>query len=144
MSVKGKKRVYIILAILLYSMGLFLLLSRQINRIAELKLSNTTIIWMGVFGIICTLLTMVCVIRLLIIMFQTNVELNISEQDERNMMIRGKAAEYTVTILSILMLMLEGVLIVMGQSLAAFLIAITFMLGIIAQLFLIRHFDKMN
>ena len=144
MSVKGKKRVYIILAILLYSMGLFLLLSRQINRIAELKLSNTTIIWMGVFGIICTLLTMVCVIRLLIIMFKTNVELNISEQDERNMMIRGKAAEYTVTILSILMLMLEGVLIVMGQSLAAFLIAITFMLGIIAQLFLIRHFDKMN
>lgn len=144
MSVKGKKRVYIILAFLLYSMGLLLLLSRQINRIAELKLSNTTIIWMGVFGVICTLLTMACVIRLLIIMFQTNVELNISEQDERNMMIRGKAAEYTVTILSILMLMLEGVLIVMGQSLAAFLIAITFMLGIIAQLFLIRHFDKMN
>lgn len=144
MSVKGKKRVFVILAIMLYCIGLLLLLSRQINRIAELEISNTAITWMGIVGIICTLLTMVCVIRLLTIMVQTNVELNISEQDERNMMIRGKAAEYTLTILSILMLMLEGVLIVMGQSVAAFLIAITFMLGIIAQMFLIRHFDKMN
>ena len=142
MSIKVKKILYLILVILFYIAGLILLMSRQLNDLFAIGLSNTIIVWLGILGIFSMLFAMICMIRIVVIMFQTNKEMKISEQDERNIMIRGKAAQLTIVILSLLMLILEGILIVMSESTAAILVAITFMLGMIVYVFLIGHFDK--
>lgn len=64
------------------------------------------------------------------------------EKDERNEMIRGKAAQNTILLLTFLLLFVELILICMKYSIPALLIGIVMFLGAQINMLLICYYQK--
>lgn len=66
----------------------------------------------------------------------------IEQNDERNIMIRGKAAETSMLITTFVMLIVELILICMGDTTSALLIAIAMFLCAFSQMLLFVYYQK--
>lgn len=137
-----KNRIYLGMAIIMYLIGIGLISIGIFNRKFELGLSQRGIILTGIGGIICILTTIGCAYLWLKGIVKNDEEWIISENDERNKMIRGKAAENAMVFSVVVMLVIEGILIVLGDLRAAILVSVAMVICTLFQMYLIVHYQK--
>ncbi len=62
--------------------------------------------------------------------------------DERNKVIRGKAAEHTMVLFVVVMVIVEGILIVLGDLRAAILVSVAMFVCVSFELYFILYLQK--
>jgi len=137
-----KNGLYLGMAIIMYLIGIGLISIGIFNRKFELGLSQRGIILTGIGGIICILTTIGCAYLWLKGIVKNDEEWIISENDERNKMIRGKAAEHTMVLFVVVMVIVEGILIVLGDLRAAILVSVAMFVCVSFELYLILYLQK--
>lgn len=96
-----------------------------------------------IIGVTLSILTTTgCVYLWLRNILKKNDEYLIEENDERNKMIRGKVAEHTMVLFVVVMVIVEGILIVLGDLRATILVSIAMFICISFDLYLILYFQK--
>lgn len=137
-----KNRLYLGMAIIMYLIAIGLISIGTFNSKAELGLSKWSIMLTIIGVVICIITTMGCVYLWIRMILGNDEEAIIEENDERNKMIRGKAAEHTMVLFVVVMLIVEGILIVLGDLRAAILVSIAMFGCISFEIYLILHFQK--
>ncbi len=139
---KNKKVFYMCASIVMYILGLLLLCIGSFNDKLEFGLPGFAVILIGGFGVIFLLLAIGCMVLYMKHYVNSNEELVIEEQDERNIMIRRKAAELTIPVIVVLLFVVEAILILLGDTRAAIIISIASFIGVNVQMYLILYFQK--
>jgi len=137
-----KSRLYLGMAIIMYLISIGLISIGAFNSKAELGLSKWSIM-LTIIGVTLSILTTTgCIYLWLRNILKKNDEYLIEENDERNKMIRGKAAEHTMLLFVVVMVVVEGILIVLGDLRAAILVSIAMFICISFELYLILYLQK--
>ena len=139
---KNKKVFYMCASIVMYILGLLLLCIGSFNDKLEFGLPGFAVILIGGLGVIFLLLAIGCMVLYMKHYVNSNEELVIEEQDERNIMIRRKAAELTIPVIVVLLFVVEAILILLGHTRAAIIISIASFIGVNVQMYLILYFQK--
>ncbi len=139
---KNKKVFYMCASIVMYILGLLLLCIGSFNDKLEFGLPGFAVILIGGLGVIFLLLAIGCMVLYMKHYVNSNEELVIEEQDERNIMIRRKAAELTIPVIVVLLFVVEAILILLGDTRAAIIISIASFIGVNVQMYLILYFQK--
>lgn len=137
-----KNRLYLGIAMIMYLIGIGLISIGAFNSKAELGLSKWSIM-LTIIGVTLSILTTTgCVYLWLRNILKKNDEYLIEENDERNKMIRGKAAEHTMVLFVVVMVIVEGILIVLGDLRAAILVSVAMFVCVSFELYLILYLQK--
>lgn len=139
---KSKKKLFLFLSIIMWLAGLGFLLMGIINKKMNLGLENSLIIFLGIIGVLCLILTVVFICLCLNCVVNDDEKLKIEENDERNKMIRGKTAEQSLLINSIIMLVIICILIIIREYTASFIVAVGTFIGSLIRIFLISYYQK--
>lgn len=137
-----KNRLYLCTAIIMYLISIGLISIGAFNSKAELGLSKWSIMITIIGVTLCILTTFGCVYLWLRNILGNDEEAIIEENDERNKMIRGKAAEHTMVLFVVVMLIVEGILIVLGNLRAAILVSVAMFVCVSFELYLILYLQK--
>ncbi|WP_315114874.1 hypothetical protein [Clostridium intestinale] len=137
-----KNRLYLGMAIIMYLISIGLISIGAFNSRAELGLSKWSIMLTIIGVTLCILTTFGCVYSWLRNILGNDEEAIIEENDERNKMIRGKAAEHTMVLFVVVMVIVEGILIVLGDLRAAILVSVAMFVCVSFELYLILYLQK--
>jgi len=135
---KKKKLIYV-LGIISFLIGYVMILICPLNEKLDIPLTTTEKIILGMVGSIFVIVGITCLVKNY---FKDNENSIIAAKDERNIMIRGKAAGISMLITIFVMLTVEFILICIGDSTAAFLVAIAMFLCGNIQLLLFCYYQK--
>jgi len=139
---KKKQKLFFILGIISFLIGTTMIFICSLNEKFDIQLTVTEKIIVGMVGIIFIIGAIACLTLYLNNFFNHDENLKIEENDERNIMIRGKAAQTSMMITTFVMLIVEFILICIGDSTAAFLVAIAMFLCVFLQILLICYYQK--
>lgn len=137
-----KNRLYLGMAIIMYLISIGLISIGAFNSKAELGLSKWSIMLTIIGVTLCILTTFGCVYLWLRNILGNDEEAIIEENDERNKMIRGKAAEHTMVLFVVVMVIVEGILIVLGDLRAAILVSVAMFVCVSFELYFILYLQK--
>ncbi|SHI90827.1 hypothetical protein [Clostridium intestinale] len=137
-----KNRLYLGMAIIMYLISIGLISIGAFNSKAELGLSKWSIMLTIIGVTLCILTTFGCVYLWLRNILGNDEEAIIEENDERNKMIRGKAAEHTMVLFVVVMVIVEGILIVLGDLRAAILVSVAMFVCVSFDLYFILYLQK--
>lgn len=137
-----KNRLYLGMAIIMYLISIGLISIGDFNSKAELGLSKWSIMLTIIGVTLCILTTFGCVYLWLRNILGNDEEAIIEENDERNKMIRGKAAEHTMVLFVVVMVIVEGILIVLGDLRAAILVSVAMFVCVSFELYFILYLQK--
>ncbi|SCN24933.1 hypothetical protein N3C_2075 [Clostridium sp. N3C] len=139
---KSKSKLYAFLCALLYILGFSTINIAASNKKFDLQLSTGIIVVLKVTGLILICAAILFIFLSVNVLVESDKDLKIEENDERKIMIRGKAAENSFLITSIALLILEFIFICLGKDLASILIAIVLFIsiqGILISLYQKKH-----
>ncbi|WP_461207666.1 hypothetical protein [Clostridium sp. DL1XJH146] len=140
MNKKGK--LFFVLGILFFMIGFAAVMICSGNEKLDIPLTMGQKILVGAIGVIFDI-GGVIFLALHLTNFTSNDEnLKIEEKDERNIMIRGKAAEMSMLITIFMMLTVNLILICIGDTTAALLVAIPLFICGFLQMLLICYYQK--
>lgn len=137
-----KNKLYLCIAIIMYLIGIGLISIGTFNSKPELGLSKWSIMLTIIGVTLCILTTTGCVFLWIRNILKKDDEYLIEENDERNKMIRGKAAENAMVFFVVVMVIVEGILIVLGDLRAAILVSIAMFGCVSFEIYLILYFQK--
>lgn len=133
----------------LLCVGSVLLIMAGIGAIAGAQLAQDQgvlesgmLIFLRILGIAAIIGAMLCSYCYLGEMMKNDEELEREENDERNAMIRGKAAQNTMLIMILLMLVMELIFICLEYLIPALMVAIVMFVGTMGQLLMIGYYQK--
>lgn len=115
-NVKTKGKLYSIIATILYTLGFIAVILATANEKLDIKLSTPIIIVFKITGLIFIAISLLFIILYLNSIMKSDKDFVIEENDERNKMIRGKAAEKTLVIVAFSMFILEFLFICLNTS----------------------------
>lgn len=142
MNVKTKGKLYSIIATILYTLGFIAVILATANEKLDIKLSTPIIIVFKITGLIFIAISLLFIILYLNSIMKSDKDFVIEENDERNKMIRGKAAEKTLVIVAFSMFILEFLFICLKENLAAILLSIAMFTCVTINLILISYYQK--
>lgn len=142
MNVKTKGKLYSIIATILYTLGFIAVILATANEKLDIKLSTPIIIVFKITGLIFIAISLLFIILYLNSIMKSDKDFVIEENDERNKMIRGKAAEKTLVIVAFSMFILEFLFICLKENLAAILLSIVMFTCVTINLILISYYQK--
>lgn len=133
----------------LLCVGSVLLIMAGIGAIAGAQLAQDQgvlesgmLIFLRILGIAAIIGAMLCAYCYLGEVMKNDEELEREEKDERNAMIRGKAAQNTMLIMILLMLVMELIFICLEYLIPALMVAIVMFVGTMGQLLMIGYYQK--
>lgn len=133
----------------LLCVGSILLIMAGIGAIAGAQLAQDQgvlesgmLIFLRIAGIAAIIGAMLCAYCYLGEVMKNDEELEREENDERNAMIRGKAAQNTMLIMILLMLVMELIFICLEYLIPALMVAIVMFVGTMGQLLMIGYYQK--
>lgn len=133
----------------LLCVGSVLLIMAGIGAIAGAQLAQDQgvlesgmLIFLRILGIAAIIGAMLCAYCYLGEVMKNDEELEREENDERNAMIRGKAAQNTMLIMILLMLVMELIFICLEYLIPALMVAIVMFVGTMGQLLMIGYYQK--
>lgn len=137
---KNKKGLISAVGIVLFVIGfvLFTIGATDINMGLPKEINIIFII----FGIVFLIAAIVILVLYLNDLVKSSKELTINEADERNVMIRGKAAVNTMFITVFMMLALEFLLIILKETLAALLVSAVMFFACFLNIIFIAIYQK--
>jgi len=141
-NVKTKGKLYSIIATILYTLGFIAVILATANEKLDIKLSTPIIIVFKITGLIFIAISLLFIILYLNSIMKSDKDFVIEENDERNKMIRGKAAEKTLVIVAFSMFILEFLFICLKENLAAILLSIVMFTCVTINLILISYYQK--
>lgn len=141
-NVKTKGKLYSIIATILYTLGFIAVILATANEKLDIKLSTPIIIVFKITGLIFIAISLLFIILYLNSIMKSDKDFVIEENDERNKMIRGKAAEKTLVIVAFSMFILEFLFICLKENLAAILLSIAMFTCVTINLILISYYQK--
>jgi len=141
-NVKTKGKLYSIIATILYTLGFIAVILATANEKLDIKLSTPIIIVFKITGLIFIAISLLFIILYLKSIMKSDKDFVIEENDERNKMIRGKAAEKTLVIVAFSMFILEFLFICLKENLAAILLSIVMFTCVTINLILISYYQK--
>lgn len=106
------------------------------------KIGNAAAVLLKIVGVLCVVGVVPCVYVYLGRLVKEDEELQREEQDERNQMIRGKAAQNTVLLMTVLMLFVELLFICLSYVMPALVVGIAVYISVQAQVLLISYYQK--
>ncbi len=136
-----KRKILPAVSILLMMAGIGTICGVQVLTDRKMIGDIVTIIW-KVAGMLCLMGVVACMYSYLGKLVEEDEELQREEQDERNEMIRGKAAQNTVLLMTVLMLFVELLFIYLGYFIPALIVAAAMFVGVQGQLLLISYYQK--
>lgn len=142
MRMNKQRKIYAAGGVFLYLVGLILVILCSVEGETGLYLPLAGKIAIGAGGVFLIVAAIICLIRYLNCLTQEDEELRIAEKDERNVMIRGKAAQDSMLITTILLLSIELILICTGTFLASVLVCGVMVLSNWGHFFLINYYGK--
>ena len=137
-----KQKLFFILGIISFSIGIVMVFICSLNEKIDIQLTVTEKIIVGTVGVIFVIGAIACLLLFLNNFFNRDENSRIEENDERNIMIRGKASGISMLITIFVMLIVEFILICIGESTAAILVAIAMYLCGFIQILLICYYQK--
>jgi len=137
-----KQKLFFILGIISSLIGFAMVFICSLNEKIGIQLVITEKIIVGMIGIIFVIGALACLVLFMNNFFNNDEDLKIGENDERNIMIRGKAAQTSMMITIFVMLIVECVLICTGDLRASLLVAIAMFLCGFVQILLICYYQK--
>ena len=133
----------------LLCVGSVLLIMAGIGAIAGAQLAQDQgvlesgmLIFLRIAGIAAIVGAVLCVYCYLGEVIQNDEELEREEKDERNEMIRGKAAQNTILVMTILMLVAELIFICLEYLIPALMVGMIMFVGVMGQLLMIGYYQK--
>lgn len=140
MKGKGKHILYILAIAICWVGGITLVICGGSNTLFHLK--GALKIGIILLGTLLVLLTCVLCYMLLSSYIKQNRELRIEEEDERNQMIRGIAAQNTNLVLIFLLVAAMIVLSALNYTLPAIILIAITLIGNFVNMLLIGYYDK--
>lgn len=137
-----KQKLFFILGIISSLIGFAMVFICSLNEKIGIRLAITEKIIVGMIGIIFVIGALICLVLYMNNFFNHDEDLKIGENDERNIMIRGKAAQASMMITIFVMLIVECILICTGDLIASLLVAIAMFLCGFVQILLICYYQK--
>ena len=137
-----QQKLFFILGIISFLTGGALIFICSFNEKFDIQLTKTTELIIGIFGILFIIGSIACMLLYLNNVANHDENFKIEQNDERNIMIRGKAAETSMLITTFVMLIVELILICMGDTTSALLIAIAMFLCAYSQMLLFVYYQK--
>lgn len=137
-----KNRIYFIAGILSYAIGLLCILIFKLNNALDLRLSKGVCMMISIVGIILIGFCIVFAYLYIKQIIRGSEELSRGEKDERNIMIRGRAAVNSFLVMTFIMLLLEMILLIMGELTAAVLLSIAMFLCVNVNTYMIMYYQK--
>jgi hypothetical protein len=137
-----KQKPFSILGIISLLIGSAMVFVCSLNEKIDIQLSITEKIIVGTVGVIFVIGAIACLLLFLNDFFNRDENSRIEENDERNIMIRGKAAGISMLITIFAMLIVEFILICIGDLKAASLVAIVMFLCGFVQILLIGYYQR--
>lgn len=136
----NKKIGIIILAIICYILAFGSLVCAAMGE--KWQISDGWQIFFLIFGIVGMFIVVLCVYKYLSTIVAASREMTISEKDERNEMIRGKATINSRFVMAFLLLTVIIILAVLGEWLAVVLISIAEFIEQAVYIYLVGYYDK--
>lgn len=119
---KSSVKKYGILCFICWAIGTFLVVMS--NQSAEFELGNIAKYSMGVVGIVFFVLAFITMYKAVNVWFATDEDAKIEENDERNIMIRGKVAQDVNLFSSVIFTFIMLILLIANEMLGVILIAL--------------------
>ena len=137
---KSKKGLFLIFGVLFCMIGftLFILGTTDLDFLI-IKEYDAIFIILGVLFIVGAVVFIAFYINSWV---KSSKELTVGEKDERNIMIRGKAAEKTIFITVFMMLALEFLLMILKENLAAILVSVVMFIASFLNIIFIVIYQK--
>lgn len=133
----------------LLCVGSVLLIMAGIGAIAGAQLAQDQgglesgmLVFLRIAGIAAIVGAVLCVYCYLGEVIQNDEELEREEKDERNEMIRGKAAQNTILVMTILMLVAELIFICLEYLIPALMVGMIMFVGVMGHLLMIGYYQK--
>lgn len=106
------------------------------------KLPELWVYFLNAVGFVLLVAALAGMVQFIHRKVERDEELKREESDERNVMIRGKAAENTVVLIVFVMLLVEFIFICMGDTIPAFILAAAIAVCIYVNIWLILYYQK--
>lgn len=142
MRMNKQKKMFAVGGIVLYLVGLILVILCSVKGEIGIHLSLAGKVAAGAGGVLLILAAIACLIRYMNCLVEEDEEIKIAEKDERNVMIRGKAAQDSMLITTILLLSIELILICTRAFLASVLVCGVMVISNWGQVYLINYYGK--
>ncbi|MBO4998058.1 MAG: hypothetical protein J6D02_08680 [Lachnospira sp.] len=140
MKQKTKHILYLLAIAICWVGGVTLIISGGTNVLFHLK--GALKVGVILLGVLLLLLSCVLCYMLLSLYIKENRELRIEEEDERNQMIRGIAAQNTNLVFVFLLVAAMIVLSALNYTLAAVILMAIILIGNLVNLLFIGYYDK--
>lgn len=140
MKQKTKHILYLLAIAICWVGGVTLIISGGTNVLFYLK--GALKVGVILLGVLLLLLSCVLCYMLLSLYIKENRELRIEEEDERNQMIRGIAAQNTNLVFVFLLVAAMIVLSALNYTLAAVILMAIILIGNLVNLLFIGYYDK--
>lgn len=140
MKQKTKHILYLLAIAICWVSGVTLIISGGTNVLFHLK--GALKVGVILLGVLLLLLSCVLCYMLLSLYIKENRELRIEEEDERNQMIRGIAAQNTNLVFVFLLVAAMIVLSALNYTLAAVILMAIILIGNLVNLLFIGYYDK--
>lgn len=137
-----KSKLYSIVIVLLFALGLTTIILATYKEKLGLELSSEATISLQIVGIILWVSTIFFIYLYVNSLAKENKELMVEDKDERNRMIRGKAAENTLLIMTFIIFILNAIFICLKESLVSIILSLIIFLYVIINVIFVSYYNK--
>lgn len=137
-----KSKLYSIVIVLLFALGLTTIILATYKEKLGLELSSEATISLQIVGIILWVSTIFFIYLYVNSLAKENKELMVEDKDERNRMIRGKAAENTLLIMTFIIFILNAIFICLKESLVSIILSLIMFLYVIINVIFVSYYNK--
>lgn len=137
-----KQKLFFILGVISFLIGGTMVFICSLNEKLGIPLTITERIVVGIVGILFIIGAIACLILYINNFFNNDEDAKIEENDERNIMIRGKVAEKSLLVTTLVMVIVEFILICIGYVTPALLVGLAMFLCFFVEMLLFIYYQK--